>query len=187
MRKLTLLAMLALTACAGPPEPGCARLPDGARYCLQKTTAMMPLQATQRVDVARDGNVHNLVAEVEVDAAGMRMVVVTPFGQKLLQLEYDNQMARVDGVNAVKERLDPVLAAALVQLVLWPAEAVRAGLGGSATLEETPRERRVLGASGALLLSVQTEGALPVYRKLRVTAPAAHLVLDIETLQDAPQ
>ncbi|MCE9640484.1 MAG: DUF3261 domain-containing protein [Betaproteobacteria bacterium] len=184
MRRLIVAGVAALAACAGIEEPGCTRLPEGGRYCLQQTSLVTAFQATQRVEVARDGAGYSLLAEIEVDADAMRMVVVTPLGQKLLQLEYDNRMARINAAGPLRDRLDPVLVAALVQLALWPLDAVRAGLTGGVTIEETAGHRRVLGAGGATLMSVQTEGTPPSFRKLRITAPAARLVLDIDTLPE---
>jgi hypothetical protein len=93
-------------------------------------------------------------------------------------------MAHINAAGPLNDRLDPVLVAALVQIALWPVEAVRAGLAGGVSVEETPGQRRVLGAGGTILMSVQTEGAPPSFRKLRITAPAARLTLDIDTLPE---
>ena len=180
---LALLALLALTACARP-DPRCAVLPGGGRYCLQPTTAIAPFAAQQKVDAAIDGRRETMIVDIETDANGMRVAVLTPFGHKLVEMGYDNAVASASA--RPDPRLDPALAMAMLQLALWPAEAVRAGLdegGEGVALEEGERQRRIL-SGGEVLMSVSWDGNAAPYRRLTIALPAARLTLEVETLFD---
>jgi hypothetical protein len=175
-----LALLLAIAACAGP-DTRCASLPGGGRYCLQPTTAIAPFEAQQKVEAAFGGRRETMIAEIEADANGMRLVVLTPFGQKLVQIGFDNRDAQA--MTRPDPRLDPALILALLQLALWPAEAVRAGLGERLALEEFDGQRRIL-MDGNAILAVRYVGTAAPYRRLHLVLPSAGLELDVETLLD---
>jgi hypothetical protein len=175
------LASLLLVGGCATSDPNCAALSAG-RYCLQPSTAVAPFEATQKVDLRFRERRETLIAEIEVDAAGMRMAGLTPFGQKLLQLSWDNRELKATTVPGA--RFDAALLAAMLQLAHWPADAVRAGLSPALRLEESPGARRVL-ENDMLVLGIRLEGERPPYRSVRLALPSADLEMLAETLDPA--
>ena len=109
----------------------------------------------------------------------MRLIALTPFGQKLIELSFDN--TQVHATRLPDTRLPPTLLLSVLQLTLWPAASVRAGLQAPARLEEQAGERRLVEADN-LLMEVGYTGAGNPPDKLRIVLPAAGLHLTIETL-----
>jgi hypothetical protein len=177
---LVLAPLLATAACAGL-DPRCTGLPGGGRYCLQPTTAIAPFETQQKVEAAFDGRRETMIVEIEADANGIRLAGLTPFGHKLVQMSYDNREATA--TVRPDPRLDPALIMALLQLALWPADAVRAGLGARLTLEEGDGQRRIL-MDGESIMTVSYAGSVAPYRRLHLALPSAGLELDVETLFD---
>lgn len=68
----------------------CVTLPGGGGFCLQPSTAIDPFEAQQTVDIHFQGKVETIIIELEVDSTGMRLAGLTPFGQTLLRVSYDN-------------------------------------------------------------------------------------------------
>lgn len=175
---LTVLAVALLTACA-PESPNCARLPGGARYCLQTSEGVVPFEVQQKIDVAFNGRRETMIAQVEVDAAGMRFAGLTPLGQRLLQASFADGEVRADGV--ALEKLDPALLLALIQLASWNAERVQAGLGGSAELVETEEGRRVV-KEGRVVLHIGYTRGRPPTGDVEVGLPGTDVEFRIVTL-----
>lgn len=180
---LVLPLLLVLGAC---DESGgkCAALIGGGSYCLQPTAARAPFEVLQKVEAGFQGRRETLIAEIESDADGLRFVGLTPFGHKLLQVGYDNRVASASTLP--DRRLGPALLVALLQIALWPADAVRAGLQAPLTLEEDARGRRILNA-GEPTLSIEHGGGEPPWPRMRLIVHAAGLELDIETLPEMPK
>lgn len=181
-RALTLALLIDMSACA-ERAPDCASLPGGGLYCLQPTTALAPFDAQQKVEVVFNGRRETMIVEIESDADGLRFIGLTPFGHKLIQVSYDNHATKF--ATMPDTRLDPTLLVALMQLSLWPADAVRNGLSASLTLEETNDSRRILSGDDILLTVSRTGTNLP-YQQLRLTIPSVGLVLDVENLGTLP-
>ena len=185
-RLLVACAVLLLAACGNAGGGGsgtrCATLPGGARYCLQTSAGLPPVDVQQQVDIVFDGRRETLIAQLEADADGVRFVATTPFGQKLLQLSDDNRELRVD--LSLARGLDPVLLLALVQIATWPAERVRAGLDAASLSEETPDVRRILAGGKARVVVRYTRG-LPPQGDLRIELPDAGVELAITHLDSA--
>lgn len=179
---LLLTVLLALGACSeDKSESSCPRLFGDGRYCLQPTTGLTPFNAQQKIDIRFRDRRDTLIAEVEVDQSGMHLVALTPFGQTLLQANFDNRVA--SATKTPDERLNPTLLIALLQLSLWPAESVQKGLQLPLTLIDEPG-RRLIADGEETLLSIEYTGNMPPYRRLRLTIPAADLEIDIETLPE---
>lgn len=188
MRRLLIACATLWLAACGSDGARCTALPGGARYCLQTSAGLPPVDVQQQVDIAfggLDGRRETLIAQLEADADGVRFVATTPFGQKLLQLSDDNRELRVD--LSLARGLDPVLLLALVQIAGWPVERVRAGL--APTLEvlevfETEGVRRVIRDSrdGKDLVVVRYTRGLPPHGDLRIELPTASVELTITNL-----
>jgi hypothetical protein len=174
-----LLAALAFSGCAGH-DSRCAQIPGGGRYCLQTTAAVEPFDVQQKVEATLSGRRETMIFELEVDGDGMRLVGLTPFGQKLIQLRYDNRDASADRLP--DERLPPALLLSLLQLALWPANSVRSGLDPSLALSESADQRRIL-ADGKVLVEVSYRGDRRAFGEMRIALPSAAMELEIVTLE----
>lgn len=172
------LTVLLFAGCAGDGSR-CVALPGGGRYCLQATTEVQPFDTQQMVDIVFGGKRETMVAQLEVDASGMRFVGATPFGQTLLQLGFDNR--EVSATSSPRHGPDPALLLALVQLVAWPADSVRAGLGDAAELVDTAGQRLVL-VNDKLIATITYTRGLPPFADMRIQLPAAALEFSIVNL-----
>ena len=185
-RLLAALSIGCIAACSGDGSR-CAALPGGARYCLQSTAAMAPFDAQQSVDITFDGRKETMIAQLEVDAEGMRFVLTTPFGQKLMQMEFDNARVKVEAPSL--PGLDPLVLLALMQIAAWPVDSVRLGLSGSAQLIEVQDieapPMRALARDGVDLVTITyTRGRPPLADQL-IALPALGVALSIVNLDVA--
>jgi hypothetical protein len=178
--RLVLHALLAaaVSACS-PGNPRCARIPGGGTYCLQASAAVPPFEVQQKIEFTFNGRRETMIVELEVDADGMRFAGLTPFGQKLVQASFDNREVRAAVLP--DKRLDPALLLALLQLALWPADSVRAGLGTAVVVEESTGQRRVLD-NGNLVMEVDYTGDRLSNSGMRIVFPAVQLEFAVTTL-----
>jgi len=180
-----LLAMLLLaglvTGCTGDGS-SCTSLPGGGRYCLQTTIDVLPFEVQQKVDVSFNGKRETMIAQLEVDAKGMRFVGMTPFGQKLLQLDFDN--SRVAAQALPGSGLDPTLLLALVQIASWPAERVRAGLRVATEVTDVEGRRSLVENDKGIVVVKYTRG-LPPLGDMTIQLPGAAVEFAIVNLDVA--
>lgn len=188
MKPLRLLALLALTlnACTGS-EGQCPSLPGGARYCLQAAPALR-FSVLQQARLRFGEQQMTLLTRVENDAAGMRFVGLTPLGQTLMSVSWENGALRADLPPALQGKLDPALLLALIQIAQWPAEQVRAGLAPHWELRETPEGRRLhLTEHNDIMLDIAWEGRptpSAIAKRITIQAPAAGFRLDVLRLEE---
>lgn len=176
----SLALMLTTTACGiNERDSQCATLIGGGRYCLQSSAIIVPFYAQQKVEARIRGQRETMIVEIEVDAAGMRFVGLTPFGHSLLIATYDNRTVKTTQLTDM--RLPSLLLVALLQIALWPADAVRDGLEAPLRLEEKAGQRRILNHD-AVMLTIKYVGDLPPYRQINIDIQGADIQLDIETL-----
>lgn len=179
---LPLATTVALLAACAPESPTCARLPGGARYCLQTSEGVVPFEVQQKIDVTFNGQHETMIAQVEVDAAGMHFVGLTPLGQRLLRASFSDGEIRADGV--ALEKLDPALLLALIQLASWEASRVRPGLDGDAELEEIENGRHLVKDGKAVLRIGYTRGHPPT-GDIRIELPGTGVEFSIVTLDES--
>lgn len=172
--------MLLSTSCA-KQDSRCTNLMGNGRYCLQPTSAIAPFDLQQKIDATINNNNETLVTEVEVSAVGMQLIGLTPFGHKLVHINYDNDEAKA--VLLPDSRLDPALMIAMIQLALWPVESVRKGLSEALLLEESIGHRRYL-SNNKLVLDVRYVNPDVPSNKFHLSFPSVGLILDIETLPE---
>jgi len=152
---LRLIAIVALAvmlaACAGQP----VRAPISELPTLRLSPASLGFEMAlqQRLQVIVGDKSQTLDALLEVDAGELRLGVQA-LGQSALTMRWDGkelQQRRADW-------LPPALSADRVlfdlQLVFWPADAIRAVLPANWTLQEAPGRRLLLNA-GAEVVSVE--------------------------------
>ena len=176
--------LLTLAGCSGNDD-ACPRLIGGGNYCLQATGALAPFAVQQKVELDFRGRRETLIVELESDADDLRVVALTPFGQKLLQIRYDNRTTSASTLagGPVDARLSPAMLLALLQIALWPADSVRAGLAAPLTLAEDASGRRLLNRDETVL-SVEYQGAQPPWERMQLHVHPAGLAIDIETLPE---
>lgn len=186
MRALIALAaaLLLLTGCVGSDR--CARLPGGAQYCL--VDGPWPEFATeQATTVSFQGQSMHLITRIESGKEGLHFAGITPLGQTLIQVSWENGGLRSQLPPALADRMDAALFPALLQLATWPAERVREGLPDRLQLIETQGRRVVSDGQNDLLIISWGGNTLP-YERLRIEAPSARLLIDARALPgaDAP-
>ena len=172
--------MLLNTSCMRQ-DSRCVNLMGIGLYCLQSTTAITPFIVQQKVEASIKSHNEIMVTEIEVNAKGMQLIGLTPFGHQLVHVSYNNEKAKA--VVSPDTRLDPTLMIAMIQLALWPVDSVRKGLGEPLILEETVGHRRYL-AKDKLVLDVSYANAMAPANKLNLSFPTVGLMLDIETLPE---
>lgn len=172
--------MLLSTSCA-KQDSRCTNLMGNGRYCLQPTSAVAPFDLQQKIEATINNKSETMVTEVAVNAVDMQLIGLTPFGHKLVHINYDNDEAKA--VLSPDSRLDPALMIAMIQLALWPVESVRKGLGEALLLEESVGHRRYL-SNNKLVLDVHYVNADTPSNKFHLSFPTAGLMLDIETLPE---
>ena len=175
--------LLFATACSDEMhDTHCAPLIGGGSYCLQPSTAVAPFEVQQSIEAHFRGKNETMIAELEADATGMRFVGLTPFGHTLLQVNYNNYTA--SAIKLPDPRLQPAFLIALIQLALWPPDAVRAGLETPLRLEESADQRRIFDRN-EVILTISYTGAQPPYQRIQMNIHGAAIELDIKTLQES--
>jgi hypothetical protein len=178
----TTAALLVLTACATaptrPPAPTVA-LPSLA---LSPAAFGDAVSLSQRLSFAHDldpGGPRTLEALLEIDVAALRLAGFA-LGQRVFTLRWDGA--------ALDEERDPHLPAQIqsrqvlrdVQLVYWPAEAVRAALPPGWTLEDAHGHRALLH-DGTPWVTVRYEGEPRWVGSTELVNLAEHYRLTIES------
>lgn len=139
MKRILAIATVALLlGCAGVRAPQPAPVPVPGEPLLQLPPASLgaPLSLAQHLDIDAHGERRSVDALLEADAASVRLALLQ-FGQPVARLEWDGRELheqRLPGVPA-QLRADRILSE--LQLVQWPAAAVRGGLPDGWTLRET--------------------------------------------------
>lgn len=173
-------AALIVAACA-PTSENCARLSGNGRYCL--LAGPWPEFAAEQASVVTfKGKTLRMIARVAAGPDGLRFAGLTPLGQTLFQVSWENSKLHAELPPALDDRLDPALFPALLQIATWPTERIREGLSEGLELLDAPG-RRVIRNSGEDILIVSWEGNHLPYARLRFEVPAAGLVIDSRTLE----
>ncbi len=182
MKRLCLLlgAALIVAACA-PTSENCARLPGNGRYCLL-AGPWPEFSAEQASAVTLKGKTLRIIARVAAGPNGLRFAGLSPLGQTLFQVSWENSQLHAELPPAFDGRLDPALFPALLQIATWPAERIREGLSEGLELVEVPGRRVIRSASEEVLI-VSWEGNQLPYARLRFEVPAANLIIDNRTLE----
>ncbi|MCP3140993.1 DUF3261 domain-containing protein [Pyxidicoccus xibeiensis] len=181
-RLIPTLALLCLTACATARPRAVAPEVELPVLGLSPASFGTSVDLTQRLSFAHDADPdgpRSLEALVEIDPAALRLAGFA-LGQRVFTLRWDG--------TALDEERDPRLPAQFqsrqvlrdVQLVYWPAEAVRAALPPGWTLEEGPG-RRVLLQGGREWLTVRYGGEPRWVGRAELVNLAEHYRLTIES------
>ena len=177
-RILRILPVL-LAACSGM-DSRCPVLPGSVIYCLQPTAAVAPFETRQKIDFLRDGRRETMIVEMEVTPEKMRLVGLTPFGVPVIQAGYDNRAVYAEKMP--ETGLDPAALFSVVQAALWPLDAVRAGFGAQASVDEKNAGRHI-SVGGEKIVEIAYTGSFPPFSGIRIVYPSARAVLEITTLE----
>lgn len=123
-----------------------------------------------------------MISNLAVHREGLDFVGLTPMGQTLIHISYDNHAASAHSL--LGQPINPALFVAMLQLSLWPADAVRKGLDPHLNIHETPHDRQINAGNKPILLIRYTDPTVP-YANLHIEMPGQALALDIESLTDA--
>ena len=120
----------------------------------------MEAQGQQRLTLSREAGGAQLVldAAVEVDASQLRVAGVL-LGQRILLLVWDGARLQETREPVVPETLDGRAILRDLQLVYWPAEAIRAALPQGWRLEEQAARRRVYRGARVVFESARGDAA----------------------------
>ena len=185
MKTFFMLGLVFLLAACARPDPGCTLLPAGGQYCLQPSSTAPAFSVRQQVTARFGKQREMLIADIENAADGLDFVGLTPFGMTVFQTRYDNRTATA--VRLPDARLTPELLLGMLQLALWPAEAVQRGLGSNATVQDSPDMRRIL-VRDELIMELRHDASPLPYQRMQINWPTLDLSLDIRVLaeQTAP-
>jgi hypothetical protein len=180
-RALLLAAPFLLAACSAT-DPRCAALPDAGTYCLQATAGVAPFAARQKVEAIFGERRETLIVLIEVDSENMRFAGMTPFGQTLIEADYDNRVPRAEKMP--EDGFDPAALFSLLQIALWPLDAVRAGfIAAPVEVTDVHGVRRVFAGSEEVF-RVRRVGDVPPFDEIEIHYPSLRAVLRIKTLDD---
>lgn len=166
MRRWLLVLLLALSACASSPP---AVSPQAPLLRLSPASAGRTIALAQKLDIDARGQRQTVEALLEVDASSVRLALLQ-LGRPLARLEWDGRQLQQERAPGVPESLSAERILSEMQLVQWPADAIRAALPSGWSLRESEG-----GAQRELL-----QGDAPV---IRVRYPSPQLA-ELEHLRD---
>jgi len=180
-RLLLLLFPLLLAGCRGPD----VHLAPGVPFRLRPPAQGPVLFVNQEVTFQLpDGKVETALATVENRDGHLIVVAGSPMGQTLLVVKLEGREATADIRIPIPGDLDPRTLAALVQLCLWPADAVREGLANPDTSLVEEGGTRTLLRKGKPVWVITREGRAPPFRRIVLENPSMRLKVVIRTLEE---
>ncbi|MCM8614102.1 DUF3261 domain-containing protein [Accumulibacter sp.] len=124
-----------------------------------------------------------IISRISSGESGVRFAGLSPLGQTLFQVSWEDSVLHLEPPTIFEGRLDPALIPALLQIATWPAERIRDGLSNGLVLLEQPGRRVIRGNNGDILI-VSWEGNEWPYQRLCFEAPALNLTIDSRLLED---
>jgi len=149
-----LAAMLAtaavLAACASSPSSPATATP---LLRLAPSSLGRELAVVQQLEVQAAGQTRSLEVALEADAQSVRMAFMQ-LGQTVARLEWDGRQLEQSLAPGWPKVVSAERVLSDLQLVWWPAEAVRAGLAPGWRLAESPQTRELI-YEGRVVTSVR--------------------------------
>ncbi|RYZ38280.1 MAG: DUF3261 domain-containing protein [Myxococcaceae bacterium] len=180
---LCVLLVAGLVACVTTPRPPPAApgepLPE---LRLAPAALGATVSLTQRLEFAHEsdpGGPRSLEALLEVDPALMQLAGFA-MGQRLITLRWNGTTLDEERDPRLPDRFQSAPVLRDVQLVYWPADAVRAALPSGWTLEDGPG-RRVLSKNGREWVTVRYDGEPRWEGRTQLTNLSEHYRLTIES------
>jgi len=147
---VVLAAALVLAACASSPFAPQAATP---MLRLAPSSLGRELAVVQQLDVEAAGQTRSLEVALEADAQSVRMAFLQ-LGQTVARLEWDGWQLEQSLAPGWPKVVSAEQVLSDLQLVWWPAAAVRAGLAPGWQLAESPQTRE-LSYEGRVVTSVR--------------------------------
>ena len=180
--KAVLLLIPLLAGCRNPQSPE-VYLSPGIPFRLCAPKAGPDMFITQEVVFHFPGGAEETaIAVLENRDGHFSVVASSPLGQTLFIVRLEGAECSVDSRIPIPGDLDPRVLPALVQFSMWPAEAVRQGLGPEVAFQEEGQVRRLVRKGKPVWVVTRTGGEPP--RGLLLENPALHLTAHIRTLDD---
>lgn len=139
---------------------GCADLPpaappgrDAPVLRLAPQALGRPLSLQQQLSVTAGEQTHRIEVLLEADPAAVRLALVS-LGQTAARLEWDGQALKETRASWLPAVVSSERILSDLQLVLWPADAIRAVLPAGWTLAADPQER-VLAQHGEAVVRIR--------------------------------
>jgi len=151
LRLMSVLALVLLAACASAPRVG-QGMPAPMALRLSPASLGRELALDQRLEFTVGGQRQSVDARLESDGQATRLLLHQQ-GRPLLRLAWDGHALTSERAPAAPDALDPARILDDVQLVYWPAEAIRAALPRGWRLDEPAGARR-LSARGQPVASI---------------------------------
>jgi len=182
LSRLLLLPLL-LAGCRAP-ETATVQVAPGVPFRLCAPEAGPEFFVNQEVRFQfPGGRQETVMAAIENRGGRLSLVASSAMGQTLFIVRVKGTAVAVDTRIPIPGDLDPRILPALVEFALWPAEAVRAGLGEGITLA-AEGDRRTLLRKGKVVWTVVRDGAAPPFRSMVMDNPALGMSVRIRTLED---
>ncbi|MGE6761311.1 DUF3261 domain-containing protein [Corallococcus interemptor] len=177
------LFVAGLVACTSTPRPRPA--PPGEplpELRLAPAALGASVSLAQQLVFAHEqdpGGPRSLEALLEVDPAQLRLAGLA-LGQRILTLRWDGSHLDEERDPRLPAQFNSALVLRDVQLVYWPADAVRAALPAGWTLEDGPA-RRTLSKNGREWVTVRYDGSPRWEGRTQLTNHSEHYQLTIES------
>lgn len=139
------LSLLAVVACAPQRE----QLPQIT--LLSPASLGRSVYAQQQLEAEFNGQIWQMQGALEVTPHSVRMVGLTPFGQRLITLVWDGQQLQQERAAYLPQTVQGERILSDVQLMYWPAPALRAVLPPGWRVEQEGGVRRVFDAERSLI------------------------------------
>lgn len=177
-RGLILLALAVTSACVTAPKPK----PDADDLLLKLSPKSLgrELQLAQRITVVRGAERKTFDAQIEVDAAEVRIAAVA-LGQTVASLKWDGVKLDKQVSTHVPDAITADRILSDVQLAWWPADAIRAALPGGYALDDAPAQR-TLSRNGEGLARIDYVGTAPAWAHVKLSHLKYGYELDIESV-----
>lgn len=165
LRLIATVALLSLAACAPPATRPPA---DGAPlFALAPSALPGGLAEQQRLSFEHGDRRETVDAMVQADAGAVRLVIHAQ-GQVALRLDWDGEQLTQKRMPWVPETLDGARVLSDLQLVFWPAEALRAQLPAGWTLDEEGARRTLRDAHGTVAWVEREDADTRVLHQVRL-------------------
>jgi hypothetical protein len=181
MKKLILLGVLSLAACATPLLPDCTRFGRDGQVCLLRPASLPALDATHIVTVTRDGHPDTFLGQLHIDADVLRLAGSSLFGTGLFTLSYDGHVI-------TSEPQDPDLHAdalvVMLELALADPAVIKPRLHGldMSVSNDAQGETRDISERGHLIVHIERSAGPMAQARLKIDIPPLKVSVDMKPM-----
>ncbi len=132
---LVLAFALTLVACASPTRIDTP--------LLSPATFGMEIQASQQLLFTRDQQEHTLLAAITIESKQLRLLGLTPQGQRLIKIEFDGQKLHSEQSPLLPVEVPAQAVLQQIQLAYWPLLALQQHYRKPWSVESSPCQRQL--------------------------------------------